>query len=168
MRTRAVLGSIFASTAILVVGWQAGGTVLASQATATTTSQPVTTTPTTTTTTSTATTPSAAATATPTATAAPVATGPADGTYTGASVDTRFGSVQVSITVSGGSVTDVTAIKLTDADGRSVQISNRAAPILREEVLASQSANVSSVGGATYTSDAYLQSVQSALDQAGL
>jgi len=49
-----------------------------------------------------------------------------------------------------------------------VQISNSAAPILRSEVLSSQSARVSTVGGATYTSDAYLTSLQSALDQAGL
>ena len=173
MRTRAVLGSLFASAAVLVVGWQAGGTVLASTAasTATTTTQPVTTTPAASPTATTSTTPSATAsptaTASASATAAPVATGPADGTYTGDSVNTRFGSVQVSVTISGGSISDVTALKLTDADGRSVQISNRAAPILREEVLASQSATVSNVGGATYTSDAYLQSVQSALDQAG-
>jgi uncharacterized protein with FMN-binding domain len=106
--------------------------------------------------------------ATTTTSAAPVATGPADGTYTGAVVSTRFGSVQVAVVVSNGSITDVNALKLTDADGRSVQISNRAAPILREEVLASQSAAVSNVSGATYTSRAYLTSLQSALDQAGL
>jgi uncharacterized protein with FMN-binding domain len=94
-------------------------------------------------------------------------TGSADGTYTGSSVDTRFGSVQVSVTISGGAITDVTALKLTDHESRSVQISNRAAPVLREEVLAAQSADVSNVSGATYTSDAYLESLQSALDQAG-
>lgn len=165
MRTRAVLGSIFASTAVLVVGWQAGAAVVAS--TATSTSQPAAsgTASTATTTTATTTTPSTAASATPSAT--PVATGAADGTYTGSSVNTRFGSVQVSVTVANGAITDVTALHLTDADGRSVQISNRAAPMLRDEVIASQSANVSTVGGATYTSDAYLTSVQSALDQAG-
>ncbi len=166
MRTRAVLGSIFASAAVLVVGWQAGGAVIASNAP--TTSQPIasgtTTTPTTTTSTTTTTT---TPTPTATATAAPVATGPADGTYTGSSVNTRFGSVQVSVTIASGAITDVTALHLTDADGRSVQISNRAAPVLHDEVVASQSANVSTVGGATYTSDAYLTSVQSALDQAG-
>ena len=168
MRTRAVLGSIFASAAVLVVGWQAGGVVLANQAAATSAPQASGTTGATTTTVPTSTPlPSATATATPTATTAPVATGPADGTYTGSSVDTRFGSVQVAVTISGGSITDVTALHLTDADGRSVQISNHAAPILQQEVLASQSANVSNVGGATYTSGAYLQSVQSALDQAG-
>jgi uncharacterized protein with FMN-binding domain len=92
----------------------------------------------------------------------------ADGTFTGDDVNTRFGSVQVQVTVSGGQLTDVTALQLTDDDRKSVQISNRAEPILQSEVLAAQSANVSNVSGATYTSDAYLQSLQSALDQAGL
>jgi uncharacterized protein with FMN-binding domain len=74
--------------------------------------------------------------------------------------------VQVKVVVSGGKITDVVALQLTDRGGRSTQISNYATPILRKEVLASQSANVSSVGGATYTTDAYLSSVQSALDKA--
>lgn len=169
MRTRAVLGSIFASLGVLVIGWQAGNAAITSTSTTTTSS-----TPTTTTTsggsssggtssgsnTSTATTGSSSAT-----TAAP-ATGATDGTYTGSSVNTRFGPVQVQVTISGGAITDVTALQLTNSDGRSVQISNRAAPILASEVLASQSAQVSNVGGATYTTRAYLQSLQSALDQA--
>ena len=164
MRTRAVLGSLFASTAVLVVGWQAGGAVLASQAISTTTSAPQASATTGGTTT---TLPSATPLPSATATQTPAVSGPADGTYTGSSVNTRFGSVQVAITLSAGSITDVTAVHLTDADGRSRQISNYAAPILRDEVISSQSARVSNVGGATYTSDAYLQSVQSALDQAG-
>lgn len=145
MRTRAVLGSILASAAVLVVGWQAGAAVIVSQAPSTAASQPTTGTGT-----------------------APVAAGAADGTYTGSSVTTRYGSVRVAVTTSGGTITDVTAVHLTDADGRSVQISNRAAPILHDEVIASQSAKVGNVGGATYTTQAYLQSLQSALDQAGL
>ena len=92
---------------------------------------------------------------------------PADGNYTGAAESTPFGTVQVSVTVSGGRLSDVTALHLTDRGGQSVQISNRAAPILRQEVLAAQSAHVSMVGGATYTSEGYLASVQSALDAAG-
>ncbi|MBL0885105.1 FMN-binding protein [Myceligenerans sp. I2] len=93
--------------------------------------------------------------------------GASDGTYTGSSVNTGFGPVQVAVTISGGEITDVAAVQLTDRDGKSVQISNYAAPILRQEVLDSQSANVSHVSGATYTSAGYLQSLQSALDQAG-
>jgi uncharacterized protein with FMN-binding domain len=89
-----------------------------------------------------------------------------DGSYTGASEQTFFGNVQVRLTISGGRITDVKALRLTDQGGRSVQISNYAAPILRQEVLTSQSAQVSNVNGATYTTEGYLQSVQSALDQA--
>ncbi|MGR2753081.1 FMN-binding protein [Agromyces arachidis] len=101
------------------------------------------------------------------AASASASTGDAGGTFTGPSVSTRFGDVQVSVTVAGGTIQDVTALRLTDHDGRSVQISNRAAPILRSEVLQAQSASVSMVGGATYTSRAYLESLQAALDQAG-
>ena len=70
--------------------------------------------------------------------------------------------------MAGGKITDVVALQLTDRGGRSVQISNQAAPILRSEVLATQSAKVNGVSGATYTTDGYLSSVQSAIDKAGL
>lgn len=92
----------------------------------------------------------------------------ASATYKGAVVQTRFGAVQVQITVSAGKVTDVTALQLTDDDRKSVQISNRAAPLLRSEVLEAQSADVQTIGGATVTSDAYLSSLQAALDAANL
>jgi len=92
----------------------------------------------------------------------------AGGTFTGDSVQTRFGSVQVQIIVSGGKITDVKALQLTDEDRRSVQISNRAAPLLRSEVLQAQSANVQTISGATVTSSAYLTSLQAALDAAHL
>jgi uncharacterized protein with FMN-binding domain len=81
---------------------------------------------------------------------------------------TRFGNVQVQITVSGGKITDVTALQLTDEGSRSVSISNQAAPLLRDEVLQAQSANVQTISGATITSDGYLSSLQSALDAAHL
>ncbi|CAH0292375.1 hypothetical protein SRABI83_04248 [Arthrobacter sp. Bi83] len=92
----------------------------------------------------------------------------AGGTYDGDIVQTRFGTVQVQVTVKAGAITDVTALKLTDAEGRSMQISNYAAPILRSEVLQAQSAEVQTVGGATVTSNAYLTSLQAALDAANL
>lgn len=93
-------------------------------------------------------------------------TGLTDGTYTGTAVSTRYGTVQVQVTISGGTFGDVTALHLTDDDGRSVQISARAAPVLAQEAVAAQSASIDTVSGATYTSDGYLQSLQSALDQA--
>jgi uncharacterized protein with FMN-binding domain len=76
--------------------------------------------------------------------------------------------MQVEIVVADGKITDVKALQVTNEGGRSVQISNYAVPILRKEVLAKQSAKVSTVGGATYTSEGYLSSLQSALDKAKL
>jgi uncharacterized protein with FMN-binding domain len=92
----------------------------------------------------------------------------ATATYQGTAVQTRFGTVQVQVAVSGGTITDVTALQLTDDDRKSIQISNRAAPLLRSEVLAAQSADVQTISGATVTSNAYLTSLQAALDAAHL
>ena len=167
MRTRATLSGIFASVAILVVGWQAGSAAItavhsSSGTTGTTSASSARgTTP--------APTPAApAAPVSPATPVAPSAPGAPGGSFTGTSVSTQYGSVQVQVVVANGKITDVKALHLTDDGGRSVQISNSAAPILRSEVLSSQSARVSTVGGATYTSEAYLTSLQSALDQAGL
>jgi uncharacterized protein with FMN-binding domain len=76
--------------------------------------------------------------------------------------------MQVEIVVSASKITDVRTLQETNEGGRSQQISNYAVPILRKEVLAAQSAKVNSVSGATYTSQGYLESLQSALDKAGL
>lgn len=89
-------------------------------------------------------------------------------TYAGSVIQTRFGPVQVQITVKAGAITDVSALQLTNDSGRSVQISNRAAPLLRTEVLAAQSAKVKTISGATVTSSAYVTSLQAALDAAHL
>jgi uncharacterized protein with FMN-binding domain len=89
-----------------------------------------------------------------------------DGTFEGTSVATRYGNVQVSVTIKSGKITEVTALHLTDAEQRSVEISNQAAPILRSEVLAAQSASVAVVSGATFTTEGYLTSLQAALDKA--
>jgi uncharacterized protein with FMN-binding domain len=88
-------------------------------------------------------------------------------TYDGSVVQTRFGTVQVEITVQGGNVVTVAAIALP-VGGRSGMISSYVAPILSSEALTAQSASIDLVSGATYTSDAYAQSLQAALDQAGI
>jgi uncharacterized protein with FMN-binding domain len=88
-----------------------------------------------------------------------------DGRATGSVVSTRYGDVQVEVTISGGAIVDVTALQLPGRDGRSRSIASQAEPILREEALTAQSANIDVLSGATYTSDAYAQSLQSALDQ---
>ncbi len=167
MRTRATLSGIFASVAILVIGWQAGSAAVTA-ATATSAASGAGARPGTPGT-ATSPTPSATTTtATAPATTAPAAASAVTGSFTGSSTSTPYGSVQVQIVVANGTMTEVKALHLTDDGGRSVQISNTAAPILRSEVLSSQSARVSTVSGATYTSDAYLTSLQSALDQAGI
>jgi uncharacterized protein with FMN-binding domain len=88
-----------------------------------------------------------------------------DGTATGAVISTRFGDVQVQVTISGGAIADVTALQLPDRDRRSQSIASAAAPILRQEALTAQSASIDLLSGATYTSEAYAESLQSALDQ---
>ena len=88
-------------------------------------------------------------------------------TYDGSVVNTRYGPVQVEITVSGGKITAVTAIELPSG-GRSGAISSYVEPILSSEALSAQSASIDLVSGATYTSEAYARSLQAALDQAGL
>jgi uncharacterized protein with FMN-binding domain len=87
------------------------------------------------------------------------------GTFTGAAVQYPFGQVQVQITLVAGKITDVVALQLPD-HGRSGFISQSVAPILQGEALSAQSANIDTVSGATYTSEAYAQSLQSAIDQA--
>ncbi len=89
-----------------------------------------------------------------------------DGTYTGSSATTRYGPVQVQITVSGGSITDVQVPEYPSSNGRDQQINSRALPTLMQETIQAQSAQVDMVSGATYTSTGYRTSLQSALDQA--
>ena len=95
--------------------------------------------------------------------AAQAATG--NGRYLGAVVPDPYGQVQVSITLVAGRITDVTAVQLP-SEGRSGFISQAAGPILKGEAIAAQSAKIDTVSGATYTSEAYAQSLQSALDAA--
>jgi uncharacterized protein with FMN-binding domain len=102
---------------------------------------------------------------TPAATDIP-STAASDGTLVGQPVSMRWGTVQVQVTVSGGRITDISALQLPDGDPRSSQISQYAEPYLRESALQAQSAAVDVVSGATYTSQAYARSLQSALDQA--
>lgn len=105
------------------------------------------------------------------ASAAPAATpssssGLADGTWTGQAANTRYGPVQVRITVSGGTITDVQVPQYPSESGRDQQINSRALPILVQQTVTAQSAQVDMVSGATYTSTGYRTSLQSALDQA--
>lgn len=89
----------------------------------------------------------------------------ATGTYTGTTESDRFGTITVTVTLANGKITDVT-YKTTVGDNHSAQIEARAIPTLKAAVLAANSADVSTVSGATYTSNKYLSSLQSALDKA--
>jgi uncharacterized protein with FMN-binding domain len=95
-------------------------------------------------------------------------TAPVTTTYTGATVRTQFGPVQVQITVTDGSLTDAVATRYPSQDRRSMQISSYAVPTLESETVSAKSASIHLVSGATYTSRGYVQSLQSALDQAQL
>ena len=90
----------------------------------------------------------------------------ADGTYAGATDTNKWGPVQVQITVAGGKITQVVALQTPTADHRSVSINARATPTLASEALSAQSATIDTVSGATYTSDSYKVSLQSAIDLA--
>jgi len=102
----------------------------------------------------------------------PPTTGPGSAsgvhTYTGGESQNPYGPVQVRITVSGSKLTDVVALELPSDRARSQRISAVAEPILRTEALQGQSARIDVVSGATFTSESYAQSLQSALDQAHL
>jgi uncharacterized protein with FMN-binding domain len=111
-----------------------------------------------------ATTPAAPATTAP---AAPAKAKPS-GTFSGSTQQTRFGPVQVEITISNGKITAARALQYPNNDFRSQQISQQAIPYLVQETLAAQSANIQGVGGASYTSQGWYDSLVSALAKAGM
>ena len=88
------------------------------------------------------------------------------GKYDGGAADTRYGPVQVRITLSRGRITDVQALQVPNESGRDVEINSAAIPVLVQETLQAQSAQVDTVSGATYTSEGYMESLQSAIDAA--
>lgn len=96
------------------------------------------------------------------------ATGTGATTVTGPSVDTRWGPVQVAITVDGGTITDVQVVDYPSENHKDQVINARALPVLVSETLDAQSAEIDMVSGATITSEGYLESLQAALDEAGL
>ena len=114
-------------------------------------------------------TPAAKATATPVATKAAAATTSAkgvNGTFTGPAVFVNYGNVQVKITVVNGKITDAVAVQAPS--GRNDRWTNMAVPILKQQTLAAQSANIQGASGASYTSYGWYKSLQGALADAGL
>jgi uncharacterized protein with FMN-binding domain len=88
-------------------------------------------------------------------------------TYTGSVAQTRWGPVQVKISVQGGKLTKVTILQRPSGNSRDAEINDYALPILINETVTAQSANIDMVSGATVTSGGYLTSLQAALDEAG-
>jgi uncharacterized protein with FMN-binding domain len=89
-------------------------------------------------------------------------------TYTGDAVDTQWGVVQVQIKVQGGKITDAQAVQYPQNNGRDLEINSYAVPQLNTEAVQAGSGQIDAVSGATVTSDGYIQSLQSAVDQAHL
>jgi len=106
--------------------------------------------------------------ATPTAAATTAAAVPAvkSGTFTGPAIFVNYGTVQVKITVANGKITDAVAVQAPS--GRNDRYTNMAVPILKQQTLAAQSANIKGASGASYTSYGWFKSLQGALADAGL
>lgn len=112
----------------------------------------------------------------PTTGSTPTGSAPADGSAptggagntvaNGTVAQTRWGPVQVQVTIAGGRITDVKTLQQPNGNFRDQEINSYAVPQLREEVLSAQSANIDTVSGATVTSDGYISSLQAALDAA--
>ena len=101
------------------------------------------------------------------ATQAPAASPTAiNGTFTGPSVNVNYGNVQVKITVVNGRITDAVAVKAPT--GKNDRYTNMAVPVLKQQTLKAQSANIQGVSGASYTSYGWFTSLQGAIALAGL
>jgi uncharacterized protein with FMN-binding domain len=90
------------------------------------------------------------------------------GTFVGAAAQTRFGAVQVKVTIKIGKITKVSVPVYPTAQMRDQQINSQAIPLLVQEVLQVQSSNIQGVGGASYTSQGFYSSLVSALSKAGI
>jgi uncharacterized protein with FMN-binding domain len=113
---------------------------------------------------------SGAPSAKPTAAAPTVAptkpVGGVTGSFTGSVANTRYGPVQVKITVENGKIVDAQAVQAPS--GSNDRYTQKAVPRLREQTIAAQSANVQGVSGASFTSYGWYQSLASAISKAGL
>jgi len=113
-----------------------------------------------------ATTPSSAATTTPAMHQTMMAAAYKDGAYTGSAADALYGYIQVKATVKDGKLTDVEFLQYPNDRRNSVEINSQAMPMLKQQAIQIQSAKVDGVSGATDTSQAFIQSLGDALQQA--
>ncbi len=91
----------------------------------------------------------------------------ANGTYTGPVTNAYYGAMQIQAIVSGGKLSAIRVLQYPDTHGASISINSQALPMLRNEVIAAQSANVDIISGATLSSDAFIRSLNGALSKAG-
>ena len=98
----------------------------------------------------------------------PPAAHPISMTVQGATVNTRYGPVSVRVQTNNGRIVDAVATTYPHGGGRTREINARAIPALESETLSLQSAHIDTISGATYTSEGYRRSLQSALDAAHL
>lgn len=105
---------------------------------------------------------------TPTNTSYTAASQYKDGTYTGSTDSAFYGNVQVSAVILGGKITTVNFLQSPNENPNSIYINQQAMPYLKQEAIQSQSADVGIITGATYTSQAFIQSLTDALNQAKL
>lgn len=89
-----------------------------------------------------------------------------DGTYTGSVADAYYGNIQVQVTISGGKMSDVTFLQYPNDNRTSIEVNTQAMPLLKSEAITAQSASVDIISGASQTSQAFQQSLSSALQQA--
>lgn len=89
-----------------------------------------------------------------------------DGTYTGETADAFYGMMQVQLVVSGGKITDIKFLQFPDKPGHTTEVSNESLPLLKQEAIQKQGTPVDVISGATQTSDAFNQSLASALSKA--
>lgn len=89
-------------------------------------------------------------------------------TYTGSATQTRYGPVQVQVTVKNRKVVAANAVVYPMGQALDAQINSYAIPALNSEAASASSASIDMISGATFTSEGYISSLQSALDQAGL
>lgn len=89
-----------------------------------------------------------------------------DGNYTGSVADAYYGNVQVKAIIRNGKIVSVVFLQYPNDNPNSQYINSQATPYLRQEAIQAQSASVSAITGATFTSQAFVQSLSSALNQA--
>jgi uncharacterized protein with FMN-binding domain len=89
-----------------------------------------------------------------------------DGTYTGSTAETPYGTVQIAVVVSGGRIANVNFLQMPSDAGHSREVTAGSEPLLKQQTLQNQNSHVDFVSGATSTSEGYEQSLQAALNQA--